>query len=101
MSRQPCPQIALGYGTLLVRHSTLHNNLADAGDGGNGGNGGIGNFGGGDGGSAGNGGNARGGGIFNAGGLADLTVFSSTLARNQVNAGAAGFAGTAGPFSRD
>lgn len=89
-------------GTIVLRNSTLSNNVSVAGTGGRGGDGGdsIGSSGlGGDGGDGGNAGQGRGAGIRAGGGV--MTITSSTIAANAATSGtpaSGGSGGSAIPF---
>ena len=84
--------------TATVENSTIYGNLGVAGDAGNGGSGGASDFLGGDGGDGGTGGIAQGGGLAYFGPQAQdtLTLMSSTIAGNVLEAGGAGRGGNAG-----
>ncbi|MEM6779115.1 MAG: hypothetical protein AAF670_15765, partial [Planctomycetota bacterium] len=94
--------IAVQGGFALIVQATIVDNVVIAGGGGVGGYGAPGREFGGDGGDGGNGANARGGGIAvidggaDNGSVNDITVFATTIARNTVNAGPAGLAGSRG-----
>jgi hypothetical protein len=88
-----------GFGlTAIVDHSTIYGNLGLAGDGGNGGSGGSSDYQGGNAGNGGNGGAAQGGGLAVATFRPEdtLTLTSSTIAGNVLEAGGAGRGGNAG-----